>query len=376
MNKRRFYALFLPFKKLLSEFPGFLNVFSSYLKTKLVRFSIGFENNKNNLVKFFMMKRGRYSRPFLHLSTLGVLTIGILAAPFLANTYPVFSQKGNNDVSIAQSTSAQSIVVGENVFQTSISQKPRDKTLTYTVQRGDTLSTIAQKFGISENTIRWSNDLSNDYLSVGDTLAILPVTGIAYKVSSGDTVYTIAKKFDTDPQKIVDFPFNDFANPETFSLVTGQMLVVPDGIKPSEQPFVRQQVFIAQGPSTSSFSGSGFIWPVHGEVTQFASWYHMALDIAAPYGTPIVAAKSGVVKAVSTGSYDGGYGNNIYIDNGDGYETHYAHMEATNVSVGQSVVGGSTVIGWIGLTGRTTGPHVHFEVLQNGVLVNPLSFLQ
>jgi murein DD-endopeptidase MepM/ murein hydrolase activator NlpD len=376
MNKRKVLGFFFPLKKILSEFPGFLNVFSLYLKGKLVRFSVVFENNKNKLVRFFMMKRGRYSRPFLHLSTLGVLTIGVLVAPFLASTYPVFSQKGNNDVSIASSSSAQSIVVGENVFQTDISQKPRDKTLTYTVQKGDTLSIIAQKFGISEDTIRWANDLSDDSLNVGDTLSILPVSGIAYKVASGDTVYSIAKKFNTDPQKIVDFPFNDFANPETFSLVNGQILMVPDGIKPSEQPYVRQQIYIAQGPSSSSFSASGFTWPVHGEITQFASWYHMALDIAAPYGTPIVAAKSGVVKSVSVGSYDGGYGNNVYLDNGDGYETHYAHMEAVNVSVGQSVVGGSTVIGWLGLTGRTTGPHVHFEILQNGVLVNPLPFLQ
>jgi murein DD-endopeptidase MepM/ murein hydrolase activator NlpD len=267
-------------------------------------------------------------------------------------------------------------VVGENVFQTNISQKPRDKTLNYSVQKGDTISTIAQKFGISEDTIRWANDLSDDSLNVGDTLLILPVTGIAYKVQSGDTVYSIAKKFNTDPQKIVDFPFNDFANPETFSLVNGQMLVVPDGIKPSEQPFIKQQVYIAQGPSSTSFSSSGFTWPVHGIITQFASWYHMALDIAAPYGTPIVAAKSGTVASVSTGSWDYGYGNNVIIDHGDGYKSLYAHMESVNVSPGQQVVGGSTVIGWIGLTGRTTGPHVHFEIRQNDTTVNPLPFLQ
>ena len=376
MNKRKVLGFLSPLKKMSSEFPGFLNFLSLYLKAKLIKFSVVFENNKNNLVRFFMMKRGRYSRPFLHLSTLGVLTIGVLAAPFLANTYPVFSQKGINDVSIGSSTSAESIVVGENVFQTDISQKPRDKAITYTVQKGDTISTIAQKFGISEDTIRWANDLSDDNLNIGDTLSILPVSGIAYKVASGDTVYTIAKKFNTDPQKIVDFPFNDFANPETFSLVDGQILIVPDGIKPSEQQYIKQQVYIAQGPSSSNFSAAGFTWPVYGQITQFASWYHMALDIAAPYGTPIVAAKSGVVKSVSVGSYDGGYGNNVYLDNGDGYETHYAHMEAVNVSVGQTVVGGSTVIGWIGLTGRTTGPHVHFEISQNGVLVNPLPFLQ
>lgn len=376
MNKRKLIFIPSAVKRIFSKFPEFCSFLYSYFKKKLINSSDVFENYKNILVRFFMMKRGRYSRPFLHLSTMGVLTVGVIVAPFLASTYPVFSQNSTTAAKIASPSQSQSIVVGENVFATSISQKPRDKVLTYIVQRGDTLSTIAQKFGVTPETIKWANDLSGDYINVGDTLSILPVTGLAYKVQSGDTVYSIAKKFDTDPQKIVDFPFNDFANPETFSLVNGQMLIVPDGIKPSEQPYVKQQVFIAQGPSSTSFSSGGFTWPVHGLVTQFASWYHMALDIAAPYGTPIVAAKSGVVKAVSVGSYDGGYGNNIYIDNGNGYETHYAHMEAVNVGVGQNVVGGSTVIGWIGLTGRTTGAHVHFEVLQNGVLVNPLSYLQ
>ena len=376
MNKRKLLFVVSPVKRIFSKFPEFSSFLYSYFRKKLVSFSVFFENYKNILVKFFMMKRGRYSRPFLHLSTMGVLTVVVLVAPFLASTYPVFSENSTTAAKIASPSQAQSIIVGENVFQTSISQKPRDKILNYTVQRGDTLSTIAQKFGITSDTIKWANDLSADDINVGDILSILPVSGIAYKVQSGDTVYTIAKKFDTDPQKIVDFPFNDFANPETFSLVNGQILIVPDGVKPSEQPYIKQQVYLAQGPSSTTVSSGGFTWPVQGIITQFASWYHMALDIAAPYGTPIIAAKSGVVKTVSVGSYDGGYGNNVYLDNGNGYETHYAHMEAVNVSVGQSVVGGSTVIGWIGLTGRTTGPHVHFEVLQNGVLVNPLPFLQ
>ncbi len=375
MHKRRLLGLIFPAKKFLAGFPVFLGVFSAYLKSKLVGFSIIFESNKNILVRFFMMKRGRYSRPFLHLSALAVLTVGVIVAPFLASTYPVFSQNSTNSAVIS-SSAAQSIVVGENVFQTNISQKPRDKVITYTVQKGDTISTVAQKFGISTETIKWANDLTSDSLAVGDTLSILPVTGVAYKVASGDTVYTIAKKFNTDPQKIVDFPFNDFANPETFSLVTGQILIVPDGIKPSEQLYYKPQVYIAQGPSSTSFSGSGFTWPVHGIVTQFASWYHMALDIAAPYGTPIVAAKSGTVASVSTGSWDYGYGNDVIVDHGGGYKSLYAHMEAVNVSAGQHVVGGSTVIGWIGLTGRTTGPHVHFEIRVNNVTQNPLPFLQ
>ena len=375
MNKK-LINFFLPAKKFISAFPEFFNFLTSYFKKKIFGFSFLFEANKNILVRFFMMKRGRYSRPFLHMATMGVLTIGVILAPFIASTYPVFSQNSTTSAKIASSSQGQSIAVGENVFQTDISQKPRDKVITYTVQRGDTISTIAQKFGISENTIKWENDLTGDSLSVGDTLDILPVTGIAYKVQSGDTVYSIAKKYATDAQKIVDFPFNDFANPETFSLVTGQILVVPDGVKPSEQPYYRPQVYLAQGPSSTSFSSGGFTWPVHGVVSQFASWYHMALDLAAPYGTPIVAAKSGVVHSVSTGSWDYGYGNDVIIDHGDGYRSLYAHMEAVNVSPGQKVVGGSTVIGWIGMTGRTTGPHVHFEIRKNDVTVNPLPLLQ
>lgn len=374
MNKKRLFGAFSPINRFISKFPEFFRFFSFFLKHKVIGFSIFFENYKNILVKFFMMKRGRYSRPFLHLSTMGVLTLGVIIAPFLASTYPVFSQNGTTAATIASPSSGQSIVIGENAFQTQISQKPRDKTLTYTVQKGDTLSTIAQKYGISEDTIKWANDLSNDNITVGDTLEILPVTGVSYKVQSGDTVYTIAKKFDTVPQKIVDFPFNDFANPETFSLVTGQMLLVPDGIKPSEQPFIKRQVYVAQGPS--SVSSAGFTWPLSGGISQFASWYHMAIDITSPTGTPIVAAQNGKIVKISTGTWDGGYGNNIVIDNGGGYQTLYAHMSGVNVSIGQEVVAGKTVIGFVGNTGRSTGSHLHFEIRQNGVLVNPLPFLQ
>ena len=331
-----------------------------------------FESYKNTLVKLFTIKRGRYNRPFMHVAAMGVLGIGVIVSPFLADTYPIFSGSKENTLAIS-SPSSESITVDANIFQTSISLKPRDKIADYTVERGDTLSTIADKFGVSIETIRWANDLTNDNITVGDSLKILPVTGIAHKVAKGESVYTIAKKLDSDAQKIVDFPFNDFANPETFSLVEGQILIVPDGVKPAEQPTFRRQVFIASGPVT--ISGLGFTWPVRGVVSQFAAWYHMAIDIVASVGSPIVAAQSGVVESVNVGTWDSGYGTNVYVRNGE-FKTHYAHLSGINVSVGQAVSAGSTVLGWIGMTGRTTGPHVHFEVIKNGVLVNPLPYLQ
>ncbi len=353
----------------------FVSFWFFYGKKKTISFSISFEKNKNAFIRLLITKRGRYNRPFLHITALTVLIIGVVIAPFLADTYPVFS----NPVSLSlQKASAQdkkqSIVVGDNLFQTDVSQKPRDSIITYTVEGGDTLSTVARKFGISVNTIKWANDLTSDDLSVGQELKILPVTGIAHKVAKGETVYSIAKIYNTEPQKIVDFPFNDFANPETFSLVEGQILIVPDGIKPSEQRYIKPGVYAVLGPVP--VVAGGFTWPVRGLITQFFTWYHSGLDIAAPFGTPIMAAQSGTVTEVRVGSYDTGYGNNVWISNGEGLESHYAHMKSVNVSVGQSVIGGQTVIGWIGLTGRTTGPHVHFEIRRNGVLVNPLPYLQ
>lgn len=344
----------------------------AYLKKNIIKASQLFENYKNLLVKFLLLKRGRYNRPFLHFATMGVLAFGVLIAPFIADTYPAFSAGNPNQPQIVQD---QSIEVSDNVFSTQISQKVRDKVITYTVEKGDTLSTIAKKFDISVDTIKWANDLSSDTVNSGDTLKILPVTGIFYKVSKGDTVQTIAKKYNTNAQKIVDFPFNDFANPETFTLTAGQMVIVPDGeiTKPSA-PRSSPNVYVAQAP-VGKISGGGFTWPIRGGISQFASWYHMALDITDPFGTPIYAAQDATVTRVSVGTYDGGYGNNVWIDNGSGVASHYAHMRDVNVGVGQQVYAGKTIVGWVGLTGRTTGAHLHFEVRKNGALVNPLIYL-
>lgn len=320
------------------------------------------------------MKRGRYNRPFLHITTMGVLAIGVLIAPAIADTYPLLASNASAVNKLpAPVASEGSVNVDSNVFSTDVSNKIRTSIITYTVQRGDTISTIADKFGISTNTIRWENNLTGDDITVGDDLRILPVTGVSYKVQPGDTVYTIAKKFNTDPQGMVDFPLNDFANPETFSLVAGQILIVPGGTKSSTPTYVapQAQVFAGAVPVTRG----GWFFPVQGLVTQYPSWYHMALDIAGSIGTPVYAAHSGTVERVSVGSYDTGYGNNVWINDGDGIETHYAHLSEVSVSVGQQVTGGQSVIGARGNTGRSTGPHTHFEVRVNGTLVNPLGYV-
>jgi murein DD-endopeptidase MepM/ murein hydrolase activator NlpD len=372
---RRFLSLLAQIRlHTIYETANFSEFFLYYIKVKTIAFCVLFEKNKNRLVRVFLMKRGRYNRPFLHLTTIGFLGIGVLVAPLLSDTFPIFAnQAAALDLAVSD-PEKQSVMVGEEVFKTQVSKKPRDKVIEYTVEKGDTISTVAKKFGISENTVRWENGLSGDDISVGEVLRILPVSGIAHKVASGDTVYTIAKKYNTDAQKMVDFPFNEFASPETFALVTGQIIIVPDGIKPSEQKYIKPQVYVAQGPIP--VAGGGYTYPVRGGISQFFSWYHPGLDITAPIGTPIVAAHSGTVTKVSVGTYDGGYGTNVYVSNGAGMVSHYAHMSSVNVHVGQQVTGGRSVLGWVGMTGRTTGPHVHFEMSAGGSYVNPLAYIQ
>src|SRR5260370_24289014 len=112
-----------------------------------------------------MMKRGRYNRPFLHIATMGVLGLGVVVAPFLADTFPIFSSKSNSLVLAASDNKKQSVEEEDNVFETKESVKPRDKILVYSVEKGDTIETIAKKVGISTGTIKLANYLSSDDLS-------------------------------------------------------------------------------------------------------------------------------------------------------------------------------------------------------------------
>lgn len=348
----------------------------SYTKSRLFKTLFFLEGIKNILVHFFTMKRGRYSRPFLHFATISVLGIGVMVAPLLADTYPLFAANGQGIDTTVTTSADQPLAVDTNVFQTA-SSKLRPNIITYTVEKGDTLSTIGQKFGISVDTIKWQNNLTSDDVTTGDSLEILPVTGIAYKVESGDTVYSIGKKFNVDPQNIVEYPYNDFADPETFTLVTGQVIIVPNGVEPSQQYLPSYQQQYAQVPENSGQapSGGGFIWPVTGIITQYFSLYHNALDIAGPVGSPIYAARAGRIVEASCG-WNYGYGCHVFMDNGGGYQTMYAHMVTSpSVGVGEEVSQGQ-LIGYRGSTGNSTGPHTHFEIRINGVAVNPLPFLQ
>ncbi len=331
-----------------------------------------FELIKRGVARVLYRQRGRFSRPFVHTAMGGVVALSVTLAPVLASSFP--------GVDAAESRvlgSSESVMdVSDSSMGTVVSDKVRDKVLEYVVQDGDTLSGIADKFEISTDTIRWENNLpSVNSIKPGQKLRILPVTGVRHVVGRGETVYTIAKKYGANSQAIVDFPFNTFIDNENFALAVGQDLIVPEGEKQNEVKWSPSKNVAQLTPDAGSVSGSGsFAWPMSGTITQGFSWYHRGIDIATALGTPVLAADAGTV--ISAGWPDNsGYGNRVVIDHHNGYHTWYAHLSRVDVKEGQSVNRGDRV-GLEGSTGRSTGPHLHFEIRLNGKHQSPLQFLR
>lgn len=354
---------------LKDEWHLFVQFFKDYLKKKIRTMLVNFEYVKSLLVAILVTKRGKYQQSFLNTSFFLLVVSIYLVGPILAENNPLLGLNIQNSGANSMVVSVYSLD-NANPLNTQISQKPRDSITKYTVQSGDTLGTIAQKFDVTVSTIKWANDLKTDTITTGDILNIPPVTGIVHKVVSGDTVYSIAEKYNTSSQNIVNFPFNEFADLDTFALVPGQVLFVPDGTPPSVKPampLARPQ-FTAGAPGTGSF-----IWPTTGYISQYPVWYHMALDIANPAAPAVLASDTGTVSFA--GCVDWGYGCYITVDHNNGFQTLYAHLSSITVSVGQGVSKGSA-IGIMGSTGRSTGTHLHFEIRQNGVLLDPQGYLQ
>lgn len=244
---------------------------------------------------------------------------------------------------------------------------PPDRISVYVVRQGDTLSEIADMFGVSVNTIIWANDLKNAQdVRIGDTLIILPISGIEHTVGRGETLKSIAEKYHGDATEIAQYNGLD---PET-PLAVGSSLIIPGGDTAPPQT-LKKAAPSRRTPRTIHepyLGGSGAAQPGYyenpipsGIITQGLHGWN-AIDIGAPRGTPIHAAAAGtVIIARNNGAWNGGYGNYVVITHGNDTQTLYAHMIRAIVSPGESVAGGQ-VIGYVGMTGMTTGPHVHFEV--------------
>ncbi|MEK7113101.1 MAG: M23 family metallopeptidase [Patescibacteria group bacterium] len=359
----KFLAFFAEIRLFFSELANYLirNFHLSFLR---------FEEGKGVFVAALYRQRGRYARRLMHTGMAGLAAVGIMIAPVIAQEFP---GRSVNPWEIPSTSSVLSASVEDPETTTLVSDKVRDKIIEYTVQEGDTVSSIAQKFGVSEETIRWQNSLTRDQIKIGQTLEILPVTGISHKVQKGDTVYSIAKRYDTSAQALVDFPYNAFVNDETFELAIGQVVVVPDGVRPADRPAAPRIRQITPDAGTVVASGS-FVWPTGGTISQRFAWYHKGIDIANRAAPVILAADAG--RVIGAGWLDGyGYGNRVIIDHGNGYRTLYGHLSQVYVVSGQTVARGAA-IGKMGSTGRSTGIHLHFEVLNNGVYLNPLNVLR
>jgi len=255
-----------------------------------------------------------------------------------------------------------------------LDSSPEDISI-YVVRKGDTVSVIAEMFGVSVNTILAANDMKkNDKLVVGDVLFILPISGVEHTVAKGQTLKSIAKLYKADVSDIAFF--NGIALDA--KLAVGDEIMIPGADDMADEGGDKPAFNLSSAPARDknyydthpiqSLIGY-FLNPVPtGRKTQgLHGPGKRGIDIGAVTGTPIYASASGVVSAVKTGCKvgqrlcGGGYGNMAIIEHGNGTQTLYAHMSKLVTRTGNQVKQGE-IIGYVGSTGRSTGPHIHFEV--------------
>ncbi len=341
-----------------------------YLARHLLAFGKRFEQVKNLFVALLIAKRGKYSSSFLNSTFFLLVIAAVVAGPIIAQNNPFSNTTG---IEASQSQQVFAYDPYETSLRTNFSIKPRDKVEEYEVKGGDTLASIAKKFSVSVDTIKWANSLKSDTIKPSEKLKIPPGTGTIHKVESGDSIYSIAKKYNVDAQTIANFPFNDFSDLDTFTINPGTVLFVPNGTIEQAKPALATTGGYYSGPISAGARGStSFIWPTSGVVTQYPIWYHMALDIANNASPPVIASDTGTV--TYSGCLNWGYGCHVIIDHGNGYSSLYGHLSSLAVGPGQ-VVGKGQQVGLMGSTGRSTGTHLHFEIRSGGTLLNPLSFV-
>ena len=283
------------------------------------------------------------------------------------------------------------------LLHTSLPDRPRFEVTRYTVQAGDTIFGIADKFGLSPSSILWGNlnTLADnpELIQPGQVLNILPEDGIYYQWHAGDGLNGVARGYGVTPDDIINYPGNhldsntigDYSHP---NIAVGTWLIIPGGFRnfitwsaPTISRFNPGSAHL-YGPGacskpTDGAVGTGtFTFPT---VDHWLSGYdytpaanHPAVDFGGAMGNAIYAADNGVI--VYAGWNDWGYGNVTVIDHGNGYQTLYGHQSRILVQCGQSVYKGQ-LIGNMGSTGNSSGPHLHFEMWYNGSHVNPHDYL-
>ncbi len=330
----------------------------------------------------------------------GLILFLLFTFPFIFYRDPITVETYAEENDAYQTVAQNDLLIEQGSSQTLIPKsRSRMDVMTYTVQRGDTLSGIADKFDISIDTIAWANDIGSAHvIKPGMSLKIPPGDGVLHKVKSGDTLSSLAEKYKASEQAIADVNWID----PPFTLNQGTVLFIPDGTMPpppEPEPVVATQPAPStpapsNGGDTGTYvpapSGSRFLnWPVaggRGRVTQCFSGWHNGIDIADSSWPNVVAASSGTVTFAGCqsgscpppGSSIGGYGLAwaVIVDHGNGYSTVYGHLNKIYVSSGQYVSSG-TAIGQMGRSGTATGVHLHFMVVRSGTwsALNPAQFM-
>ena len=293
---------------------------------------------------------------------------------------------------LSQVSSVQRVVEPYTI----IPSRPRVDVITYTVQTGDSVFGIADRFGLKPETILWGNYsvlADNPHrLQPDQVLTILPINGTYHKWSTGESLQKVAEFYRVNPVEIVEWPGNPFdiyaTNIENPSLLAGTMLIIPNGQRemidygPPRIPRDNPAVARTYGPGhcgelTDGAIGVGsFIWPT---LERFITGYdyspttnHWGIDIDGDLGNAVWSIDNGVV--VYAGWSYNGYGNLVVVDHGNGWQSLYAHLNDIYVSCGESVFQG-TFLGGLGTTGNSSGPHLHFELIYGSTKVNPWDFL-
>lgn len=265
--------------------------------------------------------------------------------------------KGGGDITIAGGVAlVPEIGPSGTLADIEVARPGADQISIYVVREGDTVGQIAELFGVSANTIRWANDLRGSTIRPGQTLVVLPVSGIRHTVVKGDTIASVVKKYKGNVDEVLEF--NDLE--QGASLAVGDVIIIPYGEAP--------QAVAPTSPRSSVASGSGgptldgyFLRPIVGGRRSQGVHGYNGVDLAAPSGSNVLASASGEVIISRSYGFNGGYGQYIVIKHDNGTQTLYAHLSENYVFAGARVVQGQ-VIGAVGNTGRSTGPHLHFEI--------------
>ncbi|MBN1373761.1 M23 family metallopeptidase [Candidatus Dojkabacteria bacterium] len=330
---------------------------------------------KRWLMKHMFWGRGEVYRYFTQAATIGVfllvIIVGTVNKPItesilLDQAYTYYAGVAQRDL-LVESGSVETLIPQE---RTSIEM------MEYVVKKDDSLSSIANAYGVSVDTIKWANNLTNVHVvRQGTVLKIPPGDGIMYTVKKNDTIDTIATEYEVSSQAIVDMNWLD----PPFTLKVGDTLFIPNATMPivdDYRPDSDDKIIITLNPVDPNV-GRFLDWPAPGaKVTQCASWYHVAIDMSNSAAPDILAAAEGTV--IFSGRANNGFGWHVQIAHPNGYTTVYAHMQALYVVSGQYVYAG-TPIGKMGATGYSTGVHLHFELRKGSDWanrVNPAPYMK